>query len=239
MRALAADSERSLRERWRASPRPAAYAVAGRRAHRRHLDVGARPAGQAPPDAARHHAGEPLADAAARGRARTLRRACRPSSSTNGTSSSATSAACRPSSRWRGCGAGAPTRRSGACRRRSAISTTRERALLGPRRRRDGVAGRRPARQTRSSSTRCCPRRPSASPGAAISAPPWRAPVVAEIDAHAHDAGLHQRALAGRDLVSSTAEAPARLGRASSPLHHGSLTRETRDFVERGLKEGR
>ncbi len=51
-------------------------------------------------------------------------------------------------------------------------------------------------------------------------------------------ARLHQRPLADRALVSEPAEAPARTGRARSPSITARSSRETRDWVEQGLKSG-
>ena len=53
-----------------------------------------------------------------------------------------------------------------------------------------------------------------------------------------HHAGLHQHALAGRDLVPAAAARRGPTGPASIALHHGSLDRGTREWVELGLKEG-
>ena len=64
-------------------------------------------------------------------------------------------------------------------------------------------------------------------------------PVVEEIERVGDDAGLRQHALAGRGLVPAASSTRGPTGPVLVALHHGSLDKEVRDWVELGLKEGR
>ena len=176
-----------------------------------------------------------IADADARRRARASCAACTRWSSTNGTSCSATSAACRCSWRWRGCGAGTRRSWSGACRPRSATCDEAMHTLLG---RTSGGCWCAAASTRRWSSTRCCPAEPGRFSWAGHLGAQMLPPVVDEIERSRHDAGLHQRALAGRDLVPAAAARRGPSGPAQIALHHGSLDKAARDWVELGLKDG-
>ena len=236
LRALAADTGLALP---RAARRPAA-ALDGRRAHRRHARRRARAAGRAAADGARHHAGEPVAAAVARRLARALRAPRRRWSSTSGTSCWRSKRGVQVElalARLRGAAA-RPARlgpvgdarqpRRGAAPRCSA-----------PARRAAGAHRPGPRGEARSTST---PSRPPT-----IERFPWAGHIGA---AAAAGGGARDRVARARRWCSPTcARRPEIWYQAllearpdwAGPiaLHHGSLEREVRDWVEDGLRDGR
>ena len=142
----------------------------------------------------------------------------------NGTSCSATSAARRRSSRSRGSRTGGRAFRCGACRRRSAISTSRSDALLAPvKTPRVAVRGAQPKTlivDTLIPDT--IERFPVGRPSRHAAGRPGRR----RDRARAQFARLHQHALAGGDLVSARCSKSRPDWAGLIALHHGSLDQE-------------
>ena len=112
-----------------------------------------------------------------------------------------------------------------------------KRVLLGPRDAPSAARWSKDGSTSRWSSTRFCRRRRSAFPGRVISARKWSSRSSAEIEA------------ATTTLVFTNTRSQAELWyqhilrlrpewAGILAIHHGSLSRETRDWVEQGLKEG-
>ncbi len=187
---------------------------------------------------ARHHAREPVAHALERRCAREALGRCAWSSSTNGTSCSATSAACRPSCASRGCGRWNPSVRTWGL---SATLGNLEEALDAP----------------RSPGAACTARVVRGASDKKIVIDTLIPPDVGRVSRGRATSGLRcwsrwSRRSSGRARRSCSPTCARRprsgtrgcsrrgpSGRGSIGLHHGSLDSDVRKWVEQGLKEGR
>ncbi len=186
---------------------------------------------------ARHHAREPDAAAVARRLARALRAPRGRRRRRMARAPRRASAACRSSSRWRGCAALRP-----ALPRVGTVGDARQldEAL---------ACAARPARAAQARIVRGLDAKTIAIDTLrppTIERFPWAGhigvkllpEVVARDRARALDARLHQRALAPPRSGTRRSSRRGPTGRARIALHHGSLERDVRDWVEDGLRDG-
>ena len=201
------------RARWRIGGRAGAR-LDGRRAHRRHRLGRARAPGPRGCPTALVTTPESLSLLLVARRRASSSRTCDWSSSTNGTSCWAASAACRCSSRWRGCARWRPALLVWGLSATLGNLTERAAALLGPGRGRQGGASSRATSARRSSSTRCCPPTSSAFRGPATSASRCCRARDRRDRAARRDAGVHQRTRSQAEIwYQAHPRGAARLGR--------------------------
>ena len=212
MRALASDTTRALTE----PLRDAGARMDHRPAHRRHAQRRAGAAGPALSHGAGHHAGVAEPDAHPRARARgtarrrvrggrRMARADRQQARRAGAAGAGPAVALQ--SRAGGVGlerhAGQPGRGDGGPVR-PGVARARSRCSCA-------------ATSTRPRDRHADPARPGQVSWAGHLGARMQQPVVDEIAKIGHDAGVHQRALAGRDLVPAAARGQARVGRRDRP----------------------